>query len=538
MFFYEKGFWRDFQSERIKVLEKEYQSSTSREQLITEYLAGQENDINRYLWWYEQFASTSLAGVTPACPIQYAISDSQLLEAKIDFSSNFRNTNVYLSRGLCFSIFDLMNRICCNKAILSYSTDFKTMVWPGSECFWPESHIMPEIRFSNYQPVENPAFGQHTGSTISSAFGLFHCGIPIGDEDRLYTASLMEFLSLTWVLFHEESHYWHGHIHYLDSHEVNVLSETDSFTGDSLLLKTFEWQADRNATLDLMNMFFVDRQDAPFELPAYFSSGEQLGWYIRIIVCALGATVLIFQKMKIINNKTDYYPTPECRMSTILGIIYSRLMSIVEQRGNILGITDPTEARNTITDALVAGLYDLLGIEEVFANDVDYEGNIQRVVYEKVNPASLRFIEDISNIPKIIKGLVNRLQSDDEQINKKWFNEYKRLIESHDHVFNHILPTYRMEAAGGKDPLGQPLVEKSKKSQKVCILLVRGENYSGTPFFAYVAVLEDNVEAFMIAQSMENFYPEDYGVIIESGEGEPSEEIRNKIKDEYGVELD
>src|SRR6185437_5729974 len=392
MYFYEKAFWSEFQSARIKLAEKEFLSKSSDAEMVEEYLISQENDINRFMWWYKQFASTTLAGVYPTQPIKYEFGERLKLEAKIDFSADLSATNVYVSRGLCFAIFDLMNRICCNKAILSHSIDLKTTVWPGTTCFWPESYTMPNIRFADYEPVEHPAFGQHTGTRIPSSLGLFHCGLPIEDEDRQYTAALMEFLSLTWILYHEEAHYWQGHIHYLDAHETTELSETDSFTEDAFLLKTFEWQADRKATLDLMNMFFVDIEHPPFELPAYFKTDHPLSWYIRIIICALGANVLVFQKVKIINNKTDYYPSPECRMSTILGIIYATLMHVVEQRGNLLGISDPREARNTITDALITGLYDLFGIEEVIQNDVDYENDVQRVVYEKNNPQSLLFI--------------------------------------------------------------------------------------------------------------------------------------------------
>lgn len=68
----------------------------------------------------------------------------------------------------------------------------------------------------------------------------------------------------------------------------------------------------------------------------------------------------------------------------------------------------------------------------------------------------------------------------------------------------------------------------------VCILMVRGESPAGAPLFAYVAVRADRLSEFMQAQESGMFYPEDYGVIVESGEGEPSEEIRRKMETEYG----
>jgi len=70
----------------------------------------------------------------------------------------------------------------------------------------------------------------------------------------------------------------------------------------------------------------------------------------------------------------------------------------------------------------------------------------------------------------------------------------------------------------------------------VTILLVRGENPDGTSIYAYVAVRADKLEDFMEAQTSGVFYPEDYGVIIEAGEGEPSPEVRKKMEDEYGFD--
>ena len=68
----------------------------------------------------------------------------------------------------------------------------------------------------------------------------------------------------------------------------------------------------------------------------------------------------------------------------------------------------------------------------------------------------------------------------------------------------------------------------------VCILLVRGEAPTGSKIFAYVAIRADKLEAFMEAQKKGTFYPEDFGIVIEAGEGEPTEEIKAKMTSEYG----
>lgn len=90
-----------------------------------------------------------------------------------------------------------------------------------------------------------------------------------------------------------------------------------------------------------------------------------------------------------------------------------------------------------------------------------------------------------------------------------------------------------------KSILGDILSQLSRSEQilaekTVCVLLVRGESPTGDPIYAYTAVRLDKLESFMKAQQSGTFYPEDYGVIIESGEGEPTDEIRAKMEREYG----
>ena len=72
----------------------------------------------------------------------------------------------------------------------------------------------------------------------------------------------------------------------------------------------------------------------------------------------------------------------------------------------------------------------------------------------------------------------------------------------------------------------------------VCVLLVRGENPDGNKIYAYVAIRADKLESFMEAQKQGTFYPEDFGIIIESGEGEPTDDIKAKMTKEYGLNHD
>lgn len=68
----------------------------------------------------------------------------------------------------------------------------------------------------------------------------------------------------------------------------------------------------------------------------------------------------------------------------------------------------------------------------------------------------------------------------------------------------------------------------------VCVLLVRGESPDGKKIFAYLAIRADKLESFMEAQKQGTFFPEDYGIVLESGEGEPSDDVKHKMTQEYG----
>ncbi|MEM8556381.1 MAG: hypothetical protein AAGG50_00920 [Bacteroidota bacterium] len=81
------------------------------------------------------------------------------------------------------------------------------------------------------------------------------------------------------------------------------------------------------------------------------------------------------------------------------------------------------------------------------------------------------------------------------------------------------------------DPNSSEIAEKT-----ISILLVRGESLDGEPIYAYVAVRADRLEAFMEAQRSGTFYPEDHGVIVEAGTGEPTEEVKRKMEEEYGFD--
>ena len=78
--------------------------------------------------------------------------------------------------------------------------------------------------------------------------------------------------------------------------------------------------------------------------------------------------------------------------------------------------------------------------------------------------------------------------------------------------------------------------DKILAEKTVCVLLVRGEGTDGAPIYAYVGVRADKLDAFIAAQKEGTFYPEDHGVVIESGVGEPTDEVKKRMEVDYGFD--
>jgi hypothetical protein len=76
--------------------------------------------------------------------------------------------------------------------------------------------------------------------------------------------------------------------------------------------------------------------------------------------------------------------------------------------------------------------------------------------------------------------------------------------------------------------------EQRIAEKTVCILLMRGTNPAGERLYAYVAVRADRLQDFMAAQTQPSFVLEEYGVVLESGLGEPSLEVQEKMQKDYG----
>lgn len=78
--------------------------------------------------------------------------------------------------------------------------------------------------------------------------------------------------------------------------------------------------------------------------------------------------------------------------------------------------------------------------------------------------------------------------------------------------------------------------DKILAEKTVCVLLVRGNGTDGAPIYAYVGVRADKLDAFIAAQHSGTFYPDEHGVIIASGEGEPTDEVKKRMETDYGFD--
>ncbi len=68
------------------------------------------------------------------------------------------------------------------------------------------------------------------------------------------------------------------------------------------------------------------------------------------------------------------------------------------------------------------------------------------------------------------------------------------------------------------------------------VILAQGKNMFGDPVYSYVKFSLRNFRAMRIAmEGGENFKPSDYGEVIAAGRGEPSQEIKDEMRIQYGL---
>ena len=68
------------------------------------------------------------------------------------------------------------------------------------------------------------------------------------------------------------------------------------------------------------------------------------------------------------------------------------------------------------------------------------------------------------------------------------------------------------------------------------VMLLQGRNSFGDMIFSYIKVTLPNIKLLYAAlNSGEDFTPSDFGTIVASGKGKPSDELRKEMEDTYNM---
>ena len=82
----------------------------------------------------------------------------------------------------------------------------------------------------------------------------------------------------------------------------------------------------------------------------------------------------------------------------------------------------------------------------------------------------------------------------------------------------------------------QRIGSKKGEKEKIEVHLVQGKSDSGIPMYAYLAVYASQVRDLNLSLITRVTDLEKYGVILASGEGEPSDEVKQYIQKTFLVD--
>ena len=267
---------RDIANKAIeKILKKEIsQDQTNNvDSSHSEYLDSLKLDAQNIINYFNSNLSYTSQGIKPTIPINLSITYDLTFKASVSQSIDLKECNVDLSLGLLITLDDIMNRVCCNSSFFSIDASNDQQIWQGTQCLWPKFNTAPKIRFYDYNQFEVESKDFSSGSTL----GKYLSGIPFGDKERMYIADLMFFIALNWIIFHEDSHYWLGHLHFDMANNVTGNRSLDEIDikidkDPNEIFKILEWQADRFAILDLVGLMLNNTGSLAFDLPSTYRS--------------------------------------------------------------------------------------------------------------------------------------------------------------------------------------------------------------------------------------------------------------------------
>ncbi len=80
--------------------------------------------------------------------------------------------------------------------------------------------------------------------------------------------------------------------------------------------------------------------------------------------------------------------------------------------------------------------------------------------------------------------------------------------------------------------------EKEIAAKVNAVVLVRGYSQTGVLQYAYVLIRLDRLVKLQEAMATGDYKVQDYGTVVEWGEGSPSQEVMIRMRDEYGFDHD
>lgn len=80
------------------------------------------------------------------------------------------------------------------------------------------------------------------------------------------------------------------------------------------------------------------------------------------------------------------------------------------------------------------------------------------------------------------------------------------------------------------------LTEKAITENFDLLFYLEGQNAAGEAIWCYVTVAPDEVETFLEQSARPGFRPGQYATIVASGTGEPTDDDKDRLEDELGLE--
>ncbi|MCB1838723.1 MAG: hypothetical protein KDI61_00475 [Alphaproteobacteria bacterium] len=80
------------------------------------------------------------------------------------------------------------------------------------------------------------------------------------------------------------------------------------------------------------------------------------------------------------------------------------------------------------------------------------------------------------------------------------------------------------------------LTEKAVTENFDLLFYLEGKNKAGETLWCYVTVPPDDVETFLEQSTRHGFRPGDFAEIVASGTGQPTDEEKDRLEEELGLE--